>query len=191
MARAVDIIASQGVQNADAIVRAAVAVGLEVAIAAAIIQKESNGANVYGHDRGGVFSNAALGKPPGNVVTEQNFAEFRRRIDRPGAISNGVGPAQITWDGYFPQAEREGFKLWLAEDNIRFGLRLFASHLRGSGDIVEAGRAYNGARQYGVDLADMVGAWRNRLAGASLEVTEIASAASGTEALRKRRTAAI
>lgn len=190
MARAVDIIAAEGVQNADAIVRAAVSVGLEVAIAAAIIQKESNGANIYGHDRGGVFSSIGLGKPADNRVTEQNFRDFTRRVAN-GETSNGVGPAQITYSGYFPQAEREGLKLWLAEDNIRFGLRLFASHLRGSGDLVEAGRAYNGARQYGVDLANMVGAWRDRLEGASIEVTENSSAPSGTEALRKRRAAAI
>ncbi|MGO2751783.1 MAG: hypothetical protein ACTIA6_17165 [Pseudoclavibacter sp.] len=169
MARAVDIIAAHGVQNADAIVRAVVSVGLEVAIAAAIIQKESNGANIYGHDLGGLFSSAALGKPPGNAVTEANFRTFTARVAA-GETSNGVGPAQITWPGYFPQAAREGFKLWLPEDNIRFGLRLFASHLRGSGDIVEAGRAYNGARQYGVDLAIMVTGWRNRLAGASNDV---------------------
>ena len=170
MSRAVDIIAAQGVQNADAIVRAAVAVGLEVAIAAAIIEKESNGANIYGHDVGGVFSTTALGKPPGNTVTEENFREFRRRIAQPGSISNGVGPAQITWPGYFPDAESKGFKLWLPEDNIRFGLGLFAAHLRGSGSIVDAGAAYNGALQYGIDLAGMVGEWRQRLAGASNDV---------------------
>lgn len=170
MSTAVEVISGQGVQNAAAIVRAAKSVGLEVAIAAAIIQKESNGANVYGHDRGGVFSSVGLGKPADNRVTADNFADFRRRIDRPGAISNGVGPAQITWKGYFPDAEAKGYKLWQAEDNIRYGLGLFASHLRGSGDIVEAGHAYNGARQYGVDLAGMVAGWRRRLSGASLEV---------------------
>ncbi|WP_371031282.1 hypothetical protein [Pseudoclavibacter sp. JSM 162008] len=169
MARAVDIIAAHGVQNADAIVRAAVAVGLEVAIAAAIIEKESNGANIYGHDRGGVFSSIGLGKPADNRVTEDNFRDFRRRIAS-GETSNGVGPAQITWPGYFPQAERQGVRLWVAEDNIRFGLTIFAGHLRGSGDLVAAGHAYNGARQYGVDLANMVARWRERLAGASNEV---------------------
>ncbi|WP_424462862.1 hypothetical protein [Pseudoclavibacter helvolus] len=179
MARAVDIIAAQGVHNADAIVRAAVAVGLEVAIAAAIIQKESNGRNVYGHDRGGVFSTAALGKPHDNLVTEDNFRDFRRRINQSGSISNGVGPAQITWKGYFPDAEAKGYKLWQAEDNIRYGLNLFAGHLRGSGDIVEAGRAYNGARQYGVDLANMVAAWRRRLVGASNDVGQPDKAESG------------
>ncbi|MBF4549660.1 hypothetical protein [Pseudoclavibacter sp. VKM Ac-2888] len=169
MSTAVEVISGQGVQNAAAIVRAAKAVGLEVAIAAAIIQKESNGANIYGHDRGGVFSSIGLGKPADNRVTEQNFRDFARRVAN-GETSNGVGPAQITYPGYFPQAEREGFKLWLAEDNIRFGLRIFASHLRGTGDIVEAGRAYNGARQYGVDLANMVAGWRRRLEGASNNV---------------------
>ncbi|MBB2959514.1 hypothetical protein [Pseudoclavibacter helvolus] len=169
MARAVDIIAAQGVQNADAIVRAAVAVGLEVAIAAAIIEKESNGANIYGHDVGGVFSTTGRGKPADNLVTESNFRDFTRRVAN-GETSNGVGPAQITWPGYFPDAASKGFRLWLPEDNIRFGLGIFASHLRGSGSIVDAGAAYNGARQYGIDLAGMVGEWRGRLAGASNDV---------------------
>lgn len=179
MARAVDIIAANGVENAASIVRACKRLGLEIAIGAAVIQKESNGANIYGHDRGGVFSTAALGKPADNLVTEDNFRDFRRRINQSGSISNGVGPAQITWKGYFPDAEAKGYKLWQAEDNIRYGLNLFAGHLRGSGDIVEAGRAYNGARQYGVDLAEMVGAWRNRLAGASNDVSEPAKMHSG------------
>lgn len=187
MALATDIISNQGVHNADAIVRAAKAVGLEVAIAAAIIQKESNGRNVYGHDREGVFSNAALGKPADNLVTEQNFADFKRRISQPGSISNGVGPAQITWKGYFPDAEAKGYRLWDAEDNIRYGLSLFASHLRGSGSIIEAGAAYNGARQYGIDLNDMVAGWRNRLAGASNDVPDAGGSVVPTDDSAKRK----
>lgn len=187
LARAVDIISAQGVENADAIVRAAKELGLEVAIAAAIIQKESNGRNVYGHDRGGVFSNAALGKPADNLVTEQNFQDFRRRINQSGSISNGVGPAQITWKGYFPDAEAKGYKLWRAEDNIKYGLSLFASHLRGSGSIVDAGAAYNGARQYGIDLANMVSGWRSRLAGASLEVPEFSNRPVDDSATKRKR----
>lgn len=192
MARAVDLIASQGVHNAEAIVRAAVAVGLEVAIAAAIIQKESNGRNIYGHDRGGVFSTAALGKPADNQVTEATFRIFAQRVAN-GETSNGVGPAQITWPNYFSLAERRGIRMWVPEDNIRFGLNVFANHLRGSGDVVEAGRAYNGARQYGVDLARMVSDWRQILEGASYD-TLPASAANPIdlgEALRKRFVASI
>lgn len=181
MASAVEVISGQGVQNAASIVRAAKAVGLEVAIAAAIIQKEGHGVNQYGHDAGGVFSSRALGKPADNLVTEENYNTFIVRV-RAGEISNGVGPAQITWagsirngrrdGGFFREMEEQGLKPWEPYDNIFFGLRMFAGYLRNSGDIVASGEAYNGNRSYGVALAGMVTAWRRLLEGASLDVDE-------------------
>lgn len=172
MARAVDIIAAYGIENADALVRACKALGLEVAIGAALMEKESNGRNVYGHDRGGVFSTEALGKPPGNRVTKENYQEFRRRIAVPGSISNGVGPAQITWKPFFADADRRGMDLSDPSQNMQFGFDLFDDYLYNSGgDVVEAGRVYNNSLAYGIKLNEMVQAWRNRLRGATLETT--------------------
>ena len=61
MATPAEILAAGGLTNADLIVQAATATGIPLAIAAAMIQKESGGKNVYGHDGStetgpGVFS---------------------------------------------------------------------------------------------------------------------------------------
>ena len=50
MATPAEILAAGGLTNADLIVQAATATGIPLAIAAAMIQKESGGKNVYGHD---------------------------------------------------------------------------------------------------------------------------------------------
>ena len=45
-------------------------------LACAILQKESGGRNIYGHDRGGVFTTT----DGSNIeVTKANFTEFCRR----------------------------------------------------------------------------------------------------------------
>lgn len=180
MARAVDIIAANGVENAASIVRACKRLGLEVAIGAAVIQKEGHGLNQYGHDRGGVFSSIGMGKPADNKVTEANFQDFYRRVLN-GGIPNGVGPAQITYageklggrrdGGFFRLMLERGLKPWEPEDNIYFGLELINGYVRASGgNLVAAGLAYNGSESYGVELASRVQTWRRLLAGATDDV---------------------
>ena len=56
MATPTEILTAGGLANADLIVQAATATGIPLAILAAMVQKESGGQNVYGHDAGGVFS---------------------------------------------------------------------------------------------------------------------------------------
>lgn len=167
MARAADII-GQHQQNSEALVRAAVTVGIPVWIAAAVIEKESRGANVYGNDRGGVYSEGR-GRPPGGLVTAENFPEFERRV-RNGETSNGVGPAQITFPGYFPQARTRGLKLWVPFDNMRLGFEIMRGYLGGdysNASIRRAGGAYNGNITYGDALVVVAEKWRGRLAGSS------------------------
>ncbi len=169
MVTAVEVIQSRGVQNADAIVRAAADLGVPVHIAAALIEKESNGANVYGDDRPRTVYNKVDGsRPAGGAVTEQNFIEFERRV-KAGETPNGVGPSQITYHTYFPAARNQGVKLWEPYDNIRFGLAIFAGSLGGnysSASVRAAGTSYNGNASYGVELAQRVERWANYLNGA-------------------------
>lgn len=82
----------------------------------AILWKESKGQNVYGHDAGGALS--GFPDPP----DQNNFRVFRWLIDVAKQTSNGVGPMQITYRGYFPQMDQAGLKPWVAADNIRFGI---------------------------------------------------------------------
>ena len=50
MATPTEILTTGGLVNADLIVQAATATGVPLAIAAALIQKETGGQNIYGHD---------------------------------------------------------------------------------------------------------------------------------------------
>lgn len=188
MATPTEILAAGGLVNADLIVQAATATGIPLAIAAAMIQKESGGKNVYGHDGSaetgpGVFSTkygpvviggTTYAQGSDIPVTQGNFAEFLRRVTA-GEKSNGVGPAQLTYAGYFKQAP--DYPFWDALANIRFGLTILADYLDddfSDSSISSAGVHYNGgtspgskALAYGADLLAQTKIWRARLAGAS------------------------
>ena len=183
MATPAEILAAGGLANADLIVQAATATGIPLAIAAAMIQKETGGKNIYGHDAGGVYSTLTGPVVVGGIVykkgadipvTSFNFVEFLRRVTA-GEKSNGVGPAQLTYAGYFKQAP--DYPFWDALANIRFGLTVLADYLNddfSDSSISSAGARYNGgtnpgtkALTYGEDLLTKTNAWRAKLAGAS------------------------
>jgi hypothetical protein len=110
-----------GIANAWDFARACARTGLPFYLGLAILDKESRGRNVYGHDVGGAMSGAG-------EVTEANYREFRRLVDA-GHKSNGVGPMQITYRGYFPMADNEGLRLWVPAENMLFGCRILARAL--------------------------------------------------------------
>ena len=185
-------ILSKELENADAIIRAAQRVGLPVHIVAAMIEGESLGRNIYGHDRGGIFSTGAgpvtIGGttyPQGSniPVTDANFREFESRLldssgnKRPGVTSNGVGPAQITWWSCFPDARRRGFNLADPVDNIAYGAEILKKHIGGDysqDGIEEGGTLYNkgnlrtGVNYYGKRLWRLSEKWRKALAGSPI-----------------------
>ncbi len=188
MATPTEILTAGGLVNADLIVQAATTTGIPLAIAAAMIQKESGGKNVYGHDGStetgpGVFStkygpvtiNGVTYAQGSDIpVTQGNFAEFLRLVTA-GEKSNGVGPAQLTYAGYFKQYPT--YEFWDALANIKFGLTIIADYLDGDTSdaaISAAGARYNGgtnpgakALAYGADLLTKTNAWRAKLADAS------------------------
>ena len=183
MATPTEILTAGGLVNADLIVQAASATGVPLAIAAAMIQKETGGKNIYGHDAGGVYSTLTGPVVVGGIVYEKgadipvtslNFVEFLRLVTA-GAKSNGVGPAQLTYAGYFKQYPT--YEFWDALANIKFGLTIIADYLDGDfsdASISSAGARYNGgtnpgskALAYGADLLAQTKIWRARLAGAS------------------------
>ncbi|NLA29808.1 MAG: N-acetylmuramoyl-L-alanine amidase, partial [Propionibacterium sp.] len=194
MATPTEILAAGGLTNADLIVQAATATGIPLAIAAAMIQKESGGKNVYGHDGSaetgpGVFSTrygpvfiggTTYAQGSDIPVTQGNFAEFLRRVTV-GEKSNGVGPAQITYAGYFKQAP--DYPFWDALANIRFGLTILADYLDddfSASSISSAGARYNGgtnpgekALAYGADLLTKTNAWRASLVNTAEEATPV------------------
>ncbi len=144
--------------------------------ACAILQKETGGRNIYGHDRGGVFSLASGNKD----VTEENFKEFWRKV-KGGATSNGVGPMQITYRGHFPIMAQLGLKAWVPADNIDYGIRVIAADYRAqrvAGKSVPqafhyAATVYNlgsfkSTWPYGLDALDKAAVWKQRVGTADL-----------------------
>lgn len=172
MARAVDIISAAGVENAAAIVAASNQTGLPLGVAMGMIMKETGGANIYGHDAGG----ACCGW---GQVTEDNFRNNFLPAVLAGGTSNGVGPTQITYPGYFRQ--NPGYPWWDPYANCVVGFNLLKGYCGGDysdASLVAAGSTYNSgsptgtASTYGRTFAALAEDWTARLAGASTDVDE-------------------
>lgn len=149
--------------NQQNIVDAAAKVGLPLSIAAAFVEQESHGANVYGHDAGGAMSGAGQ-------VTQTNYKTFLSMV-RGGHTSNGVGPLQLTYPGYFEPVTDEVAGLWQPLNNLVFGLRIIKASLGGNYSdtaLDAAGQRYNsgradGAPDYGKAIVAKVHRWRQLL----------------------------
>lgn len=156
--------------NAPAIAAASRRAGVPLSVAAALAEVESGGRNVFGNDRGGVFSRPGRPDVP---VTPERVAELRRRVAA-GETSNGIGPAQITWPPFFDRADAAGLDLADPEDNLTLGLTILAEHARGdlspaglerAGTLYNAGTLAGGVTDYGRRLARAAAAWEERLSG--------------------------
>lgn len=170
-----EIFAKHGLHNAADLARAAETAGLSYSIAAALAEKESGGRNIYGHDAGGVLSTKrgpvtleGIVYPRGGdiPVTYENFTQHFLPAVLGGAVSNGVGPLQITYPGYFTQ--RPSYPWWDPYMSAVVGYTDFVTYLKGGQDaaaIEAAGSRYNSgsytkvARTYGADLATLVAKW--------------------------------
>jgi hypothetical protein len=163
---AVTATAKRYLENVDAAWKAAQTAGAPAYLVFALLEKESMGKNIYGHDAGGVFSG-----PGQKTVTQTNFEEFYRRVVVNRERSNGVGPLQITYRGFFPEMKAQGLRAWVPYDNILFGTRLFMGYFntyRNRGNSVDesirlAGIKYNGATAYGSRLLEIARKWRARV----------------------------
>lgn len=170
VARAVDIISAAGVENAAAIVAASNQTGLPLGVSMGMIMKETGGANIYGHDAGG----ACCGW---GAVTEDNFRGSFLPVVLAGGTSNGVGPTQITYPGYFRQNPE--YPWWDPYSNCVVGFNLLRGYCGGDysdASLVAAGSTYNSgsptgtASTYGRTFAALAEDWTARLAGASTDV---------------------
>lgn len=170
MPSALDILNEQGVGNPTAIIAASNASGLPLGVAMGMIMKETGGANIYGHDAGGACHGWG-------EVTEDNFRNSFLPVVLNGGTSNGVGPTQITYPGYFRQ--NPDYHWWDPYWNCLFGFNLLKNYCHGDyswGNLATAGSFYNsgsatGSRNtYGVTFADLAVWWTNRLAGADVSV---------------------
>ena len=161
---------------------------IPLALLCAVIEKESNGRHIYGHDTDGVYSTRgrtvvvdglSYGVGANVPVTPRNFAEFERRV-LAGEKSNGVGIMQITYagpvradgtrdGGYLRVAREKGLDLSKELDNIRMGADIIRGHLQKAGGtpskdaVVYVGTKYNGRSTYGEDLWVKYNKWVTQL----------------------------
>jgi hypothetical protein len=147
------------------VIREARRAGLPVALACAVLEKETGFRNVFGHDavRNPVKS------PPGALlaVTGENYRQYLAHRRR-GLGNQGVGPMQLTSAFLQDRADQLG-GCWQPGPNIRVGLEFLAGKIRRLG--LRAGVvAYNGsgpaAQRYGDDVLARARRWDQRLRGA-------------------------
>lgn len=157
------------------------------ALACLWMETGERGANIYGHDAGGAG-------PHGEEVTEENFREFLAAI-RNGETSNGVGPLQITYSGYFLQdPDREW---WMPERSAEVGCRILRDLINAEGDSYEAlkrvgsrynsGNPYDAYESYGILFSNRCKSWYDygRPAGGAGE--EFWNMSEGVDLLREIR----
>jgi hypothetical protein len=143
-----------GLVNVGAIWRASAKANVPFYVACALMEKESGGRNVYGHDQGGALSGFL------DDVDKSNYRVFEWLVFKKGYTSNGVGPAQITYRGFFTDMVNKGLRPWVPYDNILYGLMVLKSHYDLNHSWQDAGTKYNGALAYGVDFAAKVEKWK-------------------------------
>jgi soluble lytic murein transglycosylase-like protein len=158
--RAVKIARSFGVPayTAAVIAVAAKRVGVNPALAFALVEQESDFRHIFGHDPGGPF--------PGEPVTQRKYQALSEHI-RNGGTSNGVGLCQITYPGFI--FEHAG--LWRRLANVKFGLRLVRNSILAVGSKRTALAQYNGGPtppavswDYADSVLERENKWRHRFA---------------------------
>jgi hypothetical protein len=152
-----------GLGLASEIVEAAQLEGIDLAVAATVIQKESGGRNVWGSD--GVSTGGTYIK--GTVVTQASYLAYRTAVQAGRIGRQGVGPAQCTSAGYQNSADSLG-GCWLPIPNMRSGFRGIQALIRRYG--VRGGFVhYNGsgpaAEAYANDAMAKYAVWQQRLQG--------------------------
>lgn len=144
-----------------AVLRAADNVGCPWWAALAVLWMETGerGANIFGHDAGGAYCG-------GGEVTEEKFRDFYSLIEN-GATSNGVGPLQVTYPGYF--FNDPGRAWWDPEKSAEVGCTILRDLINAEGDSYEdlrrvgsrynSGSAYGAYDAYGVPFSDRCRSW--------------------------------
>ena len=161
----VAVMRKHGIAQPELTLRVAREIGLGLAIACSMLEKESGGGrNVYGRD--GVRN--PVKSPPGRLleVTQENYEQYKRHRNA-GLGAQGVGPTQLTFPPLQDRADELG-GCWNPEANLRVGFTHLRDLVRRNG-IALGGAVYNGgpkpnptARAYGADLERRVLIWRGR-----------------------------
>lgn len=161
-----DILTGHGIVNAAQAIGLAEQVGLELAAAAVLLDKESGGGhNVWGHDAVNTAGTYIKGAP----VTQVDYLAYRAAVHEGRIGRQGVGPCQLTWSGYQDQADRLG-GCWDWHINCTVGFGALSGAIRTLG-VREGFRSFNGAgpaaERYADDAMARLATWRQLLHGAA------------------------
>lgn len=156
-----DLITGAGIERANDIIEVARETGLFLPIAVTLVQKESNGRNVWGADpvaTGGTYVKRS-------VVTREAYEAYREKR-RAGLVGmQGVGPTQLTWWEFQDRADAQG-GCWDYRTNLRVGFQILADLQRQYG-VREGFRRYNGsgpaAEKYADDAMTRLASWTTAL----------------------------
>jgi hypothetical protein len=131
--------------------------------AAALLSKETgNGSNIFGCDHG------PCGDAP--PYCRQNVTERRAKRLRGSRLRNGVGPTQLTFEGYVDRARRAGGE-WKPYVNMATGFGIFRELFEAEGDSIwAAAKRYNGRAEYANEFVARRKAYERKLRTAGFEV---------------------
>lgn len=159
----INIATDYGLHNSKNLADACVNANVPFYVGCAFYEQESGGRNCYGHDAGGALS----GYPRG--VNKSNWLVFWWLVDTCGQTSNGVGPLQITYKGFFKDMLNKNLRPWDAYDSTLYGLQLIRKYYDSSNQSSisdkwqSAATSYNGGTVYGQEVIDKIHAWKTRL----------------------------
>lgn len=158
-----DVLKAGGILDPATVIAQALAVGLPVALAAAVLEQESaGGRNAWGHDpvdNRGIYV-------PGGPVTEQAYRQYKPLADRGEIGRQGVGPMQLTGRDWQDAADRRG-GCWDPGANMAAGFAGLVT-LTNTYGLPEGVRRYNGsgpaAERYRDQVLARYRVWTTRLA---------------------------
>lgn len=156
---------SSGTSIQQAVLRAADATGCPwwAALGCLKVETGEEGANIYGHDAGGACSGWG-------EVTEHNFKNYFWPIVSEWGTSNGVGPLQVTYNGYFINDPDRAW--WDPQKSAEVGCSILKGLIDAEGDSYEdlrrvgsrynSGTMYGSYEAYGVPFSDACRYWYNK-----------------------------
>lgn len=156
--RYASIAAKHGLENSLRALWEARHAGINPSLALAVLEQESGGRNVFGHDPT-IYIGAG-------TVTKAKYLAYRRARRLSGnRLMQGVGPLQLTWWEYQDGADRLG-GCWVVKYNLRYGYGRLAALIRAYGTW-EGTRRYNGngnaSYRYKREVQDKQDVWHHRL----------------------------
>lgn len=157
------VLAAGGIVDPATVIAQAQAVGLPLALAAAVLEQESaGGRNTWGHDpveNRGIYL-------PGSPVTEMTYRRYKPLADRGEIGRQGVGPMQLTARYWQDAADRRG-GCWDPAANMAAGFTGLVALVNRYG-LPDGVRRYNGSGPAAERYRDQVMAryrtWTTRLA---------------------------